>query len=115
MKQSLQLKLSQHLALTPQLQQSIRLLQLSTLELNQELDKFLEENPLLEREEPGGVTEPFRVPGVNGESPNGAEIPAGEVREPAASEAEGEREATLSDGDWLNQEAGSFGSGARDD
>lgn len=49
MKQSLQLKLSQHLTLTPQLQQSIRLLQLSTIELNQELEKFLLENPLLER------------------------------------------------------------------
>jgi RNA polymerase sigma-54 factor len=51
MKPSLQLKLSQHLALTPQLQQSIRLLQLSTLELEQELEKYLQENPLLEREE----------------------------------------------------------------
>ena len=51
MKPSLQLKLSQHLALTPQLQQSIRLLQLSTLELEQELEKYLLENPLLEREE----------------------------------------------------------------
>src|SRR5512140_3602202 len=49
MKQALQLKLSQQLTLTPQLQQSIRLLQLSTLELNQELEKFLMENPLLER------------------------------------------------------------------
>ena len=48
MKQTLQLKLSQQLTLTPQLQQSIRLLQLSTLELNQELEKFLTENPLLE-------------------------------------------------------------------
>lgn len=51
MKPSLQLKLSQHLALTPQLQQSIRLLQLSTLELEQELEKYLQENPLLERAE----------------------------------------------------------------
>jgi RNA polymerase sigma-54 factor len=51
MKQTLQLKLSQHLALTPQLQQSIRLLQLSTLELNQEIDNFLQDNPLLERED----------------------------------------------------------------
>ena len=49
MKQTLQLKLSQQLTLTPQLQQSIRLLQLSTLELDQELEKFLMENPLLER------------------------------------------------------------------
>jgi RNA polymerase sigma-54 factor len=51
MKPSLQLKLTQHLALTPQLQQSIRLLQLSTLELNQEVERILQENPLLEREE----------------------------------------------------------------
>ncbi|MDC8760229.1 RNA polymerase factor sigma-54 [Janthinobacterium fluminis] len=49
MKQSLQLRTSQHLALTPQLQQSIRLLQLSTLELHQELEQLLGDNPLLER------------------------------------------------------------------
>ncbi|RBA24860.1 RNA polymerase factor sigma-54 [Herminiimonas fonticola] len=49
MKQSLQLRVSQHLALTPQLQQSIRLLQLSTLELHQELEQILADNPLLER------------------------------------------------------------------
>jgi RNA polymerase sigma-54 factor len=48
MKQNLQLRFSQNLALTPQLQQSIRLLQLSTLELNQELETILQENPLLE-------------------------------------------------------------------
>ncbi len=48
MKQNLQLRISQSLALTPQLQQSIRLLQLSTLELNQELEAILQENPLLE-------------------------------------------------------------------
>ena len=45
MKHSLQLKLSQHLTLTPQLQQSIRLLQLSTVELNQELERHLAETP----------------------------------------------------------------------
>ena len=49
MKQGLQLRTSQHLALTPQLQQSIRLLQLSTLELQQELEQMLHDNPLLER------------------------------------------------------------------
>ena len=49
MRNSLQLKLSQHLTLTPQLQQSIKLLQLSTVELNQELERYLLENPLLER------------------------------------------------------------------
>src|SRR3569832_1528196 len=49
MKQTLQLRISQHLALTPQLQQSIRLLQLSTLELHQEVEQILSDNPLLER------------------------------------------------------------------
>src|SRR5688500_16555104 len=51
MKPSLQFRLSQHLTLTPQLQQSIRLLQLSTVELNQEIDRILMDNPALEREE----------------------------------------------------------------
>jgi RNA polymerase sigma-54 factor len=54
MKPSLQFRLSQHLTLTPQLQQSIRLLQLSTIELNQEIDRILMENPALEREEAEG-------------------------------------------------------------
>lgn len=51
MKPTLQVRLSQHLALTPQLQQSIRLLQLSTLELHQEVEQMLEQNPFLEPEE----------------------------------------------------------------
>ncbi len=49
MKPSLQLRQTQQLALTPQLQQSIRLLQLSTLELTQEVEQALADNPLLER------------------------------------------------------------------
>lgn len=48
MKQNLQLKLSNQLTMTPQLQQAIRLLQLSTLELQQEMAHALETNPLLE-------------------------------------------------------------------
>lgn len=51
MKQTLNLKQSQQLTLSPQLQQAIRLLQLSTLELNEEIERILEENPLLEKEE----------------------------------------------------------------
>lgn len=51
MKQNLQLKISQNLTLTPQLQQSIRLLQLSSQELSQELEVILQANPLLERDE----------------------------------------------------------------
>ncbi len=60
MKPTLQFRLSQHLALTPQLQQSIRLLQLSTLELHQEVEQMLEQNPFLEAEEDSGqVFEPL--------------------------------------------------------
>ncbi len=51
MKPTLQLKLGQQLAMTPQLQQAIRLLQLSTLDLQQEIQEALESNPLLEHDE----------------------------------------------------------------
>src|SRR5512141_3055336 len=82
MKHSLQLKLSQHLTLTPQLQQSIRLLQLSTVELNQELERYLAENPLLERSDLG--------------PPDSAAVPmpanGAEVAEAAAPPAEESRE-----------------------
>ncbi|MEN8770524.1 MAG: RNA polymerase factor sigma-54, partial [Glaciecola sp.] len=52
MKHSLQLKFSQQLTMTPQLQQAIKLLQLSTLDLQQEIQEAIESNPLLEIEEP---------------------------------------------------------------
>ena len=51
MKHSLQLKLSQSLTMTPQLQQAIRLLQLSTMELNAEIQDALESNMMLELED----------------------------------------------------------------
>ena len=53
MKQSLQIKLGQQLTMTPQLQQAIRLLQLSSLELQAEIQEILETNPLLEKPEDG--------------------------------------------------------------
>ena len=75
MKPSLQFRLSQHLTLTPQLQQSIRLLQLSTVELNQEIDRLLMENPALEREDvEEGETHAAPAPG--GASSSNAEAPA---------------------------------------
>lgn len=58
MKPALQLRASQHLALTPQLQQAIRLLQMSTLELEGEIEQALQDNPLLEREERVELEEP---------------------------------------------------------
>jgi RNA polymerase sigma-54 factor len=53
MKQSLQLKVGQSLTMTPQLQQAIRLLQLSALEMEQEIQEALESNPMLEIAEDG--------------------------------------------------------------
>ncbi|WP_238340012.1 RNA polymerase factor sigma-54 [Pseudomonas aeruginosa] len=53
MKPSLALKMGQQLTMTPQLQQAIRLLQLSTLDLQQEIQEALESNPMLERQEDG--------------------------------------------------------------
>lgn len=76
MKPSLQLKLSQHLALTPQLQQSIRLLQLSTLELEQELEKFLQENPLLEREEEEYAPQPPTASQIESDTADKTEVEA---------------------------------------
>ena len=65
MKPGLSLRLSQHLALTPQLQQSIRLLQLSTLELSQEVEQMLDENPFLELSEEAAAREEFGLEHVN--------------------------------------------------
>jgi RNA polymerase sigma-54 factor len=53
MKQTLQIRLGQHLAMTPQLQQAIRLLQLSALDLREEIQQALESNPMLELAEDG--------------------------------------------------------------
>ncbi len=50
-KPSIQLRLGQQLAMTPQLQQAIRLLQYSTLELQTHIQEILESNPLLDSEE----------------------------------------------------------------
>jgi RNA polymerase sigma-54 factor len=57
MKQTLQLRLGQHLTMTPQLQQAIRLLQLSTLDLKQEIQEALDSNFMLETEEEGAIQE----------------------------------------------------------
>ena len=97
MKPSLQLKLSQHLALTPQLQQSIRLLQLSTLELNQEIEQALADNPLLERDDDPLAT-PLRVAadgaivgnGAASTADAGAEVPLDAGAEDAANGFEGD-------------------------
>src|SRR5260370_7438939 len=108
MKQTLQLKLSQHLTLTPQLQQSIRLLQLSTMELNQELEKFLAENPLLEREDTDSEI-PELPAHMNGEPDPALQAPA---EEPSA-ENTSQTDTFSVDLDWGGESGSS--SGARDD
>jgi RNA polymerase sigma-54 factor len=99
MKPSLQFRLSQQLKLTPQLQQSIRLLQLSTVELNQEIERLLMENPILEREEGGEGTSP-----VAGGSAAGAASAEEESAGPTAA-AE----------DWGAEFAGAWRGGEDDD
>ena len=105
MKQSLQLKLSQHLTLTPQLQLSIKLLQLSTVDLNQELERYLLENPLLERVDMGGEAVEFSaspnsagdyVAGPGGES----SVPAQTDNSPSESDDRAEQpfDASMDDG-----------------
>jgi RNA polymerase sigma-54 factor len=81
MKATLQIKLGQQLTLTPQLRLAIRLLQLSSLELEQELSQALESNPLLEREEEAaqeadaatGVDAPAEAAPADGEEARVAE------------------------------------------
>ena len=118
MKQSLQLRTSQHLALTPQLQQSIRLLQLSTLELHQELEQLLTDNPLLERlDDPLDNSVRLLADGAIGSSAAPGEAapePGAQDAAPPAAESEGGE----GEGDSASPESGSndgdeWGEGAR--
>ncbi|MGB8516253.1 MAG: RNA polymerase factor sigma-54 [Gallionella sp.] len=83
MKASLQLRLSQQLTLTPQLQQAIRLLQLSTQDMQQEVSKMLEENPMLEVVEDAHII-PFTGDTANVASATPAEAAPAEEREDVA-------------------------------
>ncbi len=121
MKTSLHLKLSQHLTLTPQLQQSIKLLQLSTVELHQELERYLLENPLLERVDAAGQTDESSVMPFNGQLNGQTELgstPAtrneGEGAESSEARAEGgnDSDSDNSSTDFSYDDGGSFGSGS---
>ena len=112
MKPSLQLKLSQHLTLTPQLQQSIKLLQLSTLELNQEIERFLLDNPMLERDEQDDFV---AQPGL-ATSASPAEREREQAQERATSDEDEVRQGSERDEegiDWSN--VGTGASAKRDD
>ena len=79
MKQGLSLRVSQHLALTPQLQQSIRLLQLSTLELSQEVEQMLDDNPFLERTAEEAAREEFGIETADAPAPRDDEFATGSI------------------------------------
>ena len=82
MKQSIQLRLGQHLTMTPQLQQAIRLLQLSTLELQLEVQTVLDSNLMLEQ------TEGEEGADTTSADSNGADAEAREARDTASTEQE---------------------------
>jgi RNA polymerase sigma-54 factor len=108
MKQSLQVRLSQHLALTPQLQQSIRLLQLSTLELHQEVEQMLEQNPFLEAD--ADEVQPWETA-----LERGSAVDRQSERERDAA-AEGERDVAGEGPEALAEVSGAeFGTAERDD
>jgi RNA polymerase sigma-54 factor len=127
MKQTLQLKTSQHLALTPQLQQSIRLLQLSTLELHQEIEQVLSDNPLLERlDDPldrsvrlladgainnGPVNQAEAPAAPNGSSANGEEGGGSGAASEGEGQDSGDAGGTDHEMDW-GEAGGSGGSGS---
>lgn len=82
MKMSMQLGMGQQLTMTPQLQQAIRLLQLSTLDLQQEIRQALETNPMLELDEDEGEVERGDEGGdEGGGEPAGGDDPAGRDEE----------------------------------
>ena len=105
MKPSLQFRLSQQLTLTPQLQQAIRLLQLSTVELNQEIERLLAENPALERDEAeDGSAEGAAARGGENDAPIGAEeLPGADYGGPwqRAEDDDGERAFSVPDAPTL--------------
>lgn len=113
MKQTLQLRVSQHLALTPQLQQSIRLLQLSTLELHQELEQILADNPLLERlDDP--LDHSVRLL-ADGAISQGEAQPVSDGLDTATAAAPGEAETGLDNGDTPDTATSSEGEWSFDD
>ncbi|MGE4241368.1 RNA polymerase factor sigma-54 [Ramlibacter sp.] len=107
MKQGLSLRVSQHLALTPQLQQSIRLLQLSTLELAQEVEQMLDDNPFLELN-PEDAPEEFGIKQLDAPAASddgqhdavGAEPEAAAHDDDQSWDGDGSTEVVPDDGEW---------------
>ena len=105
--QRLDLRQSQSLVMTPQLQQAIKLLQLSNLELSDYVEQELEQNPLLERDE----SDP--EPMIAADAPNGAEA-ASAIEDKPATALDGEQSFGGEDADLWHASAGTEGEGAVD-
>ncbi len=106
MKQSLDLRIGQHLTITPQLQQAIRLLQLSSAELQQEIQEALESNPLLEERELGESETKSEAGEGNGEAPAETPVESTNSEDLAPTDLTMER-GTLEDGtDGAGESAG---------
>jgi RNA polymerase sigma-54 factor len=97
MKQSLQLKMGQQLTMTPQLQQAIRLLQLSTLDLQAEIQEALESNPMLETSEPDSQTENTDTDNDGDSGKNEAETAQATTSQETANDT------TELDSEWQNE------------
>lgn len=99
MKPSLVLRMGQQLTMTPQLQQAIRLLQLSTLDLQQEIQEALESNPMLERQEDGDDFDNSDPMADGAESASPSEHPEAPYQETNYQEAT-QTVDNLEEGDW---------------
>ena len=108
MKARLQTSLGQHLVMTPQLRQAIRLLQMSTLELQAEVAEAIESNPLLEWTEDAPYDAPVAPDGKPAESDAGS----GDRADERADAARDDGDWTPEDGAW---EGGGHGGGGTDD
>lgn len=95
MKPSLVLKMGQQLTMTPQLQQAIRLLQLSTLDLQQEIQEALESNPMLERQEEGDDFDTSDPMADKEESASASSTPTQDTFTETTANAD-----SLEDGEW---------------
>ena len=123
MKQALHLKIGQQLTMTPQLQQAIRLLQLSTLDLQQEIQEALESNPMLdasEDEQPSNQLEQesnSQSPEVNSETPATASADTDENVTPEDNWNESIPDELSTDSSWEDtyQSSGSAPSQSKED
>ena len=117
MKPTLQVRVSQHLALTPQLQQSIRLLQLSTLELHQEVGQMLEQNPFLEMEDdapPSAFDMPVERAAADRVADSAADAPDAPDAGEGVAEIRGEDFGTTEQVEWENGTEGDDFDGIRE-